>query len=100
MLVALVASVCMGAGDIAQAVYIILLAKGRSVLAGTFDGLQDLTSVVAIGGGASTVFHHRIDDVTVATFAGLLVASIIGADLGNRLSARFVDKPRIAQSAI
>lgn len=100
MLVALIASLAMACGDVAQAAYVILLARGRAFLAGTFDGIRDLTSVVAIGGGASTVFHHRIDLVTVVTFGGLLVASVVGAVVGNRLSARFVHKPVIAQSAI
>lgn len=100
MLVALVAGVSMMIADIFQALYIITLDKGRAALAGMFDGLEDIASVVAIGGGASTVFHHRIDAVTGVTLLLILLGSVAGADIGNRLSARFVHKPVIAQSAI
>lgn len=100
MLVALVASIAMFGGDCCQAIYVVLLSRGRAYLSGVFDGLKDLSNVVAIGGGASTVFHHSIDDVTFATFGGLFGASILGAGVGNLLSARFTGKPAVTQSQI
>jgi hypothetical protein len=100
MLIAFLAGGSMLLGDTLQALYVIFLDRGRSTLAGCFDGLSDITQVVSIGGGASTVFHHPIGALTVLTMALILIGSIAGARVGDWLSKRFTGKPSIVQSAI
>jgi uncharacterized membrane protein YfcA len=100
MLIAFIAGFAMMIGDICQGLYVILLDRGQAKLAGMFDGLQDITNVVAIGGGASTVYHHALDAITALTLFLLLVGSIAGASIGNSLSHRFTRKPPVTQSHI
>jgi hypothetical protein len=97
--VALIAGVAMFAGDVLQALYVILLARGRSTLAGCFDGFADITQVLSIGGGAVAVYHHRIGFDTYLTLLLILAGLIGGAVVGDRLSARVTGKPPITQSA-
>lgn len=100
MIVALIAGLSMAIGDVFQSLYIILLDRGRARLAGLFDGLEDIANVVAIGGGASTVYRHPLDTVTAVTLLLLLAGSVAGADIGNRLSHRLTNKPPVTQSRL
>jgi hypothetical protein len=100
VIVAVIAGLAMAMGDTLQALYVIALGRGRSTLAGCFDGLADLTNVISIGGGAATVYHHPIGPVTAVTFALIFVGSVVGAVSGNWLSARFTGEPPVTQSSI
>lgn len=93
MIVAVLAGVSMFIADIFQALYVIELAKGKAALAGMFDGLSDVAGVISIGGGASTVYHHSLDLVTAAALILILLGSIGGAYVGNRLSCRITGRP-------
>lgn len=100
MTVAVIAGFAMFVGDIFQALYVILLDKGRAWMAGMFDGLADITVVVSIGGGASTVYHHSLDGVTAATLSLILAGSVLGAVVGDWLSSKVTHKPKVTQAAI
>lgn len=100
MLIALLAGAAMFVGDILQGMYVVLLNRGRSTLAGAFDGIADLTQVVSIGGGAAAVFVHHSISLIVVTFALIFVGSVAGAVVGGKLSARFTDKPPVTESRI
>lgn len=100
MLIALFAGLAMFVGDVLQGMYVVLLNRGRSWLAGAFDGLSDLTQVVSIGGGAAVVFLHHNVGVAVLTFALIFAGSVGGAVVGGKLSARFTDKPPVTESRI
>lgn len=100
MLIALAAGIAMFFGDVLQGLYVVLLNRGRSLLAGTFDGLADLTQVVSIGGGAASVFLHHNIPLAVLTLLLLFIGSVGGAVVGGKLSARFTDKPPVADSRI
>lgn len=100
MLIALLAGVAMFVGDVLQGLYVVLLNRGRSALAGAFDGLADLTEVLSIGGGAAAIFVHHDVSIAVATFALIFIGSVAGAVVGDKLSARFTGKPPVAESRI
>ena len=80
----------MFAQDVLVALYTILITQERPVLAGCFDGLSDLAQVIAIGGGAATVYQHALGLTTALTFLALFVGSVAGAVVGDRISARFL----------
>lgn len=90
LLVPFAAGAAMFAGDVLAAMYVMAISKGRNRLAGHLDGLQDLTQVVSIGGGVSAVFAHDAIWTAVLTLALIYVGSVAGAEVGGRLSTRFV----------
>jgi hypothetical protein len=100
VLIALLAGVAMFVGDVLQGMYVVLLNRGRSALAGAFDGLADLTEVLSIGGGAAAVFVHPHLWTAAATFALIFLGSVAGAIVGDKLSARLTGKPPVTESRI
>lgn len=100
MLIALLAGLAMFVGDVMQGMYVVLLNRGRSILAGSFDGLADLTQVISIGGGASVVFLHHNVALAALTFVLIFIGSVAGAVVGDKLSARLTDKPAVTESRI
>lgn len=100
MLIALLAGLAMFVGDVLQGMYVVLLNRGRSTLAGAFDGLADLTQVVSIGGGAAAIYVHHSVSLTAITFTLIFAGSVGGAVVGGKLSARFTDKPPVTESRI
>lgn len=100
MLIALLAGVAMFVGDVLQGLYVVLLNRGRSALAGAFDGLADLTEVFAIGGGAAVVFVRHDIPLAILTFLMIFIGSVGGAMVGDKLSARFTGKPPVTESRI
>jgi hypothetical protein len=100
MTVAVLSGLAMFAGDVLQALYVVLLGRGRSTLAGCFDGLNDLTTVISIGGGADVVFRHALGWLTALTLTLIFAGSVAGAVVGGRLSARFTHKPAVTESRI
>lgn len=93
-------------GDIFQAMYVIFLSRKRARLAGFFDGLEDCCNVVSYGGGASTIYIPpstlHITDVSCVTLLLILVGSVLGAELGNWISAKLTppEVVVVAQSEI
>lgn len=73
-------------GDVLQALYVLLLGRGKPGLAGVADGLSDVTQVVSIGGGATTIFGHSSAWTTALTLGLILLGSWCGSLVGDQLA--------------
>lgn len=92
MIPALVVFLSMTCQDCLNAVYVLLLARHK-IIAGIADGTQDVAQVFAIGVGGVTILRHPLSATSALVVVAIYSGSILGADLGGRLCARFKQAP-------
>lgn len=78
--------------DCLQGVYVVLMTKKRTLLAGCADGLSDVFMLYSIGGGGARATAHPLSLLGVLIPAALFVGSALGAPAGDHLSMIFTGR--------